>query len=109
VYERAYNTFKENKLKEERVVLLETWLTFENESSPEPDSTAIEKVESMMPKSVKKRRRLMDENGEPGGWEEYFDYVFPDDEEEKPNLKLLAMAHQWKQKMAELQAKKDSE
>ena len=31
------------------------------------------------------------------GWEEYFDYIFPDDEGTKPNLKLLAMAKQWKQ------------
>ena len=29
------------------------------------------------------------------GWEEYWDYIFPDDEGAKPNLKLLAMAKQW--------------
>ena len=32
------------------------------------------------------------------GWEEYYDYIFPDDESAKPNLKLLAMAKQWKEK-----------
>jgi crooked neck len=36
------------------------------------------------------------------GWEEFFDYVFPEDEATKPNLKLLEMAKTWKkQKKAE--------
>jgi hypothetical protein len=30
------------------------------------------------------------------GWEEYYDYIFPDDESAQPNLKLLAMAKMWK-------------
>ena len=32
------------------------------------------------------------------GWEEYYDYIFPEDEESQPNLKLLAMAKMWKDK-----------
>lgn len=32
------------------------------------------------------------------GWEEYFDYIFPDEETAKPNLKLLALAKKWKEK-----------
>merc|ERR1712223_932134 len=36
-----------------------------------------------------------EENGA-GGWEEFFDYIFPEDEGAKPNLKLLAMAKMWK-------------
>ena len=32
------------------------------------------------------------------GWEEYYDYIFPTDEANQPNLKLLAMAKMWKQK-----------
>lgn len=31
------------------------------------------------------------------GWEEYYDYIFPDEEAAQPNLKLLAMAKRWKQ------------
>ena len=31
------------------------------------------------------------------GWEEYYDYIFPDEEAAQPNLKLLAMAKKWKQ------------
>ena len=30
------------------------------------------------------------------GWEEFFDYIFPEDEATKPNLKLLEMAKAWK-------------
>lgn len=32
------------------------------------------------------------------GWEEYYDYIFPEDEAAQPNLKLLAMAKTWKNK-----------
>ena len=85
-------------MKEERVLLLDAMLEFEENYGNEADA---EKVKSRMPKSVKKRRRLNDEHGEPTGWEEYYDYIFPDDEDEKPSLKLLEMAHLWKQKMQE--------
>ena len=30
------------------------------------------------------------------GWEEYFDYIFPDEEKKAPSLKILEMAHKWK-------------
>ena len=30
------------------------------------------------------------------GWEEYYDYIFPDDEANMPNFKLLQMARNWK-------------
>lgn len=63
-------------------------------------------VESNMPKVVKKRRRIEDDSG----WEEYFDYIFPDDEEgEQANLKLLQIAHQWKQNMADMSSDEDED
>jgi crooked neck len=53
-----------------------------------------------MPKRVKRRRKAVDNNNEvsdnDAGWEEYFDYIFPEDENARPNLKLLAMAKMWK-------------
>merc|ERR1711920_816039 len=49
-----------------------------------------------MPRRVKKRRKVETDDGSDGGWEEYFDYIFPEDEAAKPNLKLLAMAKMWK-------------
>jgi len=39
-----------------------------------------------------------EEANEDAGWEEYYDYLFPDDEGEKRNLKILELAHKWKKK-----------
>lgn len=39
----------------------------------------------MMPKKVKKRRQLETDDGVSAGWEEYFDYIFPDDQGEVTN------------------------
>ena len=104
---------------------LEHWRDFEHEQNPQ-DEEAMKKVAGLMPKRVKKRRKIQqdeviisrvflfslyeyfdftrvfffqdapgEENGA-GGWEEFFDYIFPEDEGAKPNLKLLAMAKMWK-------------
>lgn len=85
--------------KEFRLMLLEAWRDFEKEQ--EDNDENIKKVNNLMPKRIKKRRKIeQDEDapdaGEAGGWEEYFDYIFPEDEGAKPNLKLLAMAKMWK-------------
>merc|ERR1712203_440747 len=88
----------EAQAKEFRVMLLENWRDFELENQ---DEESIKKVSNLMPKRVKKRRRIEQDEDAPGGadaggWEEYFDYIFPEDEGAKPNLKLLAMAKMWK-------------
>jgi len=98
---------KKNNLKEERVVLLESWKEFETEKG---DEEHLKKVEQMMPKIVKKRRRIEDETGgDQVTWEEYLDYIFPDEEKEKPVFKLLSMAHAWKQKMEEAKSNDQKE
>jgi crooked neck len=94
----AANVGDQAQAKEFRLMLLEAWRDFELEQE---DEEAQKKVASLMPKRVKKRRRIeQDEDapggGDAGGWEEYFDYIFPEDEGAKPNLKLLAMAKMWK-------------
>ena len=62
-----------------------------------------------MPKIVKKRRRIEDESGNNQvTWEEYLDYIYPDEEKEKPVFKLLSMAHAWKQKMEEAKSNEES-
>lgn len=53
-----------------------------------------------MPRKFKKRRMMTGTNGEGMGWEEYYDYQFPDDESKPANLKILEMAQMWKQKAA---------
>jgi len=98
----------------QRVVLLEAWKALE--SSLETGSQ-LSKVESMMPRVVKKRRRV----DEDGSMEECalfcfshlymqaavlisfhadFDLIFQDDEQTQnpASFKLLQLAHQWKLK-----------
>ena len=57
---------------------------------------SLAQVHQLLPRRVKKRRKVQGEDGSDQGWEEYFDYIFPEDEAAKPNLKLLAMAKMWK-------------
>ncbi|VDI04880.1 Hypothetical predicted protein [Mytilus galloprovincialis] len=51
-----------------------------------------------MPQKIKKRRKQR-MGWSDAGWEEYHDYIFPNEEASQPNLKLLAMAKKWKQQM----------
>ena len=43
----------------------------------------------MMPKRVKRRWKIVTDDGEETDWEEYLDFLFPEDEAARPNLKLL--------------------
>ncbi|CAG8553836.1 6359_t:CDS:10 [Funneliformis caledonium] len=87
VFETAYKSMKEKELKEEE---------FETNHGTQETLSAIE---AKMPKVVKKRRKLDETEGQTGvAWEEYFDYIFPDDQTQQPNYKLLATAHAWQQK-----------
>ncbi|PVV01843.1 hypothetical protein BB560_003726 [Smittium megazygosporum] len=93
IFERAYNYYKKKKENKHRVSILEAWRNFELEHG---DSESLERIDKLQPNKVKKRRELED-----GTWEEYIDYIFPDDQDQMPNIKLLEMARQWKLKMAD--------
>lgn len=43
------------------------------------------------------------------GWEEYYDYIFPEDAANQPNLKLLAMAKMWKRQQITDEGENDPE
>eukprot|EP00741_Cyanophora_paradoxa_P007448 tig00000128_g7203.t1 len=89
---------KQPDQKEERVLLLEKWTEFEADKG---DKLSQDEVRSKLPKRIKKRREITADDGSSGGWEEYYDYVFPDEAAARPNLKILEMAHKWKkQKVA---------
>lgn len=78
-------------------MLLESWKDFEeNYGTDETQET----VKSKMPKVVKKRRKAADSTEDNVIWEEYYDYIFPDDQVQNRNLKFLAMAHAWQQQQA---------
>jgi crooked neck len=90
IFERALKGMKEKELKEERVSLLNAWLSFERTHGTEED---IEKVQKQMPRKTKRRRKLDDDS-----YEEYIDYVFPADDVQTQKLSnFLAMAQSWKQ------------
>jgi crooked neck len=78
-----------DQLKEQRKMLLEGWLQREITIA---DPVWLEKVRSMQPRVVRKQRRVKiqaeneDENEEDGGWEEYLDYIFKDDNPMRPGI-----------------------
>ncbi|VDN22252.1 unnamed protein product [Cylicostephanus goldi] len=98
-------------------MLLEAWLEAEKKIG---DINAIHKVENMMPRRVKKRRQIQTEDGVDAGWEEYYDYIFPQDQGKSPtsdkegvfdrsccytakgSFKLLEAAARWKQQREQM-------
>ncbi|NXP10350.1 CRNL1 protein, partial [Thinocorus orbignyianus] len=101
IYEEANKAMRNCEEKEERVMLLESWRSFEDEFGT--DATK-ERIDKLMPEKIKKRRKLQAEDGSDAGWEEYYDYIFPEDTANQPNLKLLAMAKLWKKQQQESEA-----
>jgi crooked neck len=90
VFERANGVLKDTGIKEDRVALLNSWRSFENTYGSSED---INKIESMMPTQHKKRRKLDDDS-----FEEYTDWVFPQDDEGVAKISnLLQMAQKWQQ------------
>nr|XP_005483519.1 crooked neck-like protein 1 [Zonotrichia albicollis] len=98
VYREANEAMGSCKDKEERAMLLESWRSFE-EGHGTPATK--ERIHKLMPERIKKRRKLQAEDGSDAGWEEYCDYIFPEDAANQPNLKLLAMAKLWKKQQQE--------
>ncbi|XP_033632294.1 crooked neck-like protein 1 [Asterias rubens] len=98
IYKDANKGLRDTEEKEERLILLEAWKDFEEECGDEEN---IADVKKQMPNRVKRRRKIQTEDGSDAGWEEYYDYIFPNDESNLPNLRLLAMAKKWKQHQQE--------
>ncbi len=82
---RSYDALKRQGLKEERVLLLEAWRDAESAAlergAPEdatPSREHLAAVEAKFPRKIKMKRTVGE--GEAEEQEEYYDYVFPDDE-----------------------------
>jgi len=94
VYTRANAALKDDGAEpEDRVALLDAWISFEDAVSALDGGDYRATARALYPRKVKKRRPREDD---PELTEEYMAFVFPDDAKEKPNLKLLDMAKQWK-------------
>ena len=99
VFQRGYDALKEQELKEERVMLLESWREAESEAEDGDKAS----VDAKFPRKLKMRRLVPAEDGE-NQWEDYYDYVFPDDAKPIKGLKLLENAAKWKQAMQSMQS-----
>ncbi|XP_047090034.1 crooked neck-like protein 1 [Lolium rigidum] len=95
VFERGFDYFRTNaaELKEERAMLLEEWLKKELSFGDLGDVTLVQKK---APRKVKRKRPLPSDDGSNIAYEEYIDYIFPDEVALAPNLKILEAAYKWK-------------
>eukprot|EP00607_Mallomonas_marina_P002648 CAMPEP_0182437692 /NCGR_PEP_ID=MMETSP1167-20130531/85222_1 /TAXON_ID=2988 /ORGANISM="Mallomonas Sp, Strain CCMP3275" /LENGTH=794 /DNA_ID=CAMNT_0024630707 /DNA_START=25 /DNA_END=2409 /DNA_ORIENTATION=- len=104
IYKRGYDTLRDQGLKEERVLLLQSWRESEMRAGKYGCPSD---VESRMPRKVKMKRVITAEEREretgerEGGMEEYYDYSFPDDEKPIVGIKILENAMKWKMMMAQ--------
>jgi crooked neck len=101
VFERGYAHLKAQELKEERLLLLEAWRALEKEQG---DRASLAAVEAKVPQRLKKKRMVVGEDGREEGWEEYYDYAFPDDEVRPSGLAILQKAQAWKDALAKAKA-----
>ena len=81
-------------------MLLEAWRQFETEAGGAGSAAALA-VEKKMPRRVKRKRPIYTEDGTPAGQEEYYDYIFPEEQGAMPNLKILEAAYKWKKQRTE--------
>ncbi|CAA7028357.1 unnamed protein product [Microthlaspi erraticum] len=98
IFDRANTYYKDStpELKDERTTLLEDWLNMETSFGELGD---VSDVQSKLPKKLKKRKPISREDGSTE-YEEYIDYLFPE-ESQTTNLKILEAAQRWKkQKLA---------
>ena len=95
VYERALRGLRESQpnAKEEAVMLLEAWRAFESACTSRPKAErkkAVAAVAAKMPRRVKRKRPIvLDDGSQPGGMEEYYDYIFP---VSLPGLRMSGLA-----------------
>jgi crooked neck len=83
------------EMAEERVMLLDAWRGFEKQHGSAEQQKA---VTDKMPKRVKKKRAIKAADGSDAGFEEYYDYLFPDESKASGTLKLLANVQAWKKR-----------
>lgn len=88
IFERGYSNLKQQGLKNERVMLLNSW----RECELVVPGGDVGIVEVKLPQKVKVRRAAEDGSGV----QEMYDYLFPDEQSAKPGLKLLEKAMMWK-------------
>jgi len=103
VLKRAAAQFRETGAKEERALTLRELLEVERAAAAAAGTATtreLREAEAMQPTAVKERRPVLGDDGAAAGFEEYYEYVFPE-ERKATGLKLLEKARMWKAKMKE--------
>ncbi len=101
VYKRGHRYLKEKMLgggknstgRADVALLLDSWLSWEKEHG---DDESLAHVTKLVPNRVKRKRPILDSQGNESGWEEYVEYVFAEERVKKPQLKILEFARSWK-------------
>ncbi|KAL6876334.1 hypothetical protein ACP4OV_012906 [Aristida adscensionis] len=95
VFERAFDYFRTSapESKEERVMLLEEW---HNKEVSFGDHGDVNLVRTKAPRKAKRKRPVTSEDGSTIGYEEFVDYMFPEEIALTPNMKIMEAAYTWK-------------
>lgn len=78
----------------QRVLILESWRELEKQRG---DAESLEEVDKLLPERTRRRRAVPDSDA----FEEYYEYVFPEDRTTQPDLKILEAAKLWKKQRGE--------
>uniref|UniRef100_A0A6B2KZN2 Suppressor of forked domain-containing protein n=1 Tax=Arcella intermedia TaxID=1963864 RepID=A0A6B2KZN2_9EUKA len=92
IFSSGFQTLKPAEFTQERVMLIECWRQFEDDYGDEQSQGHVQRN---MPKRVKKRRKIQTQDGQDAGFEEYYDYIFPDTKSLRSGMKLLEAAKKW--------------
>ena len=87
IYEQADKELKKSEDKSERLLLLESWVQFEQTHGT---AATVRSIQAKLPKKLKKKREILRDDGTNEGWEEYFEYVYPD-EQNTQSLKVCSV------------------
>jgi len=107
IYDRAYIQLSSPQMSNERYLLLEKWIEFENKYGNEQTQMNVVKK---MPEKIKKLKKITSNTGEDLGMEEYIEYIFPDNKQSNTNSlqKLIQRAKEWKQIEKETENEEDT-
>ena len=86
-------------------MLLDAWKEYEKTYGSE---ASLDRVKKLMPRRVIKRKQVTASDGITTRWEEYADFVFPDDETAKPSLILMSKAKEWKKMLESKESSEDT-
>jgi crooked neck len=96
VIARGERVLKDSQDSEARAMLLEHAVKIEDQYG---DASSIKEAKEKIPQRVKRKRQIVDDAGEDQGYEEYTEFIFPEDgKAAQGKLKILQKAAMWKQR-----------